>query len=322
MITIGMTQIPSIIDIREAAARIEPYAHRTPVFTSSQIDRKAGCKVFFKCENFQRTGAFKFRGACNALFSLSEELISKGVTTHSSGNHAQAVSLAAKIRGVPAYIVMPENASAVKVAAVKNYGAEVTFCGPDQKSRESTASYVIEKTGSQFIHPYNNPEIIAGQGTAALELLNEVPDLNTILAPVGGGGLISGTVIAAKAINPGIKIIGTEPAMADDAYRSFNAGKLILPETTKTVADGLRTSLGDLTFTAICEYVDDIVTVSEKSIVRDMKFIWERMNIIIEPSSAVPISALFDKKIKLNGKKVGIIISGGNVDLDNLPWTR
>lgn len=317
-----MTEIPSITDIREAAERIEPYAHRTPVFTSSQINRKAGCKVYFKCENFQRTGAFKFRGACNALFSLSKELISKGVTTHSSGNHAQAVSLAAKIRGVPAYIVMPENASPVKVAAVKNYGAEITFCNPDQKSRESNASYVIEKTGSQFIHPYNNPEIIAGQGTAALELLNEVPGLDIILAPVGGGGLVSGTAIAAKEINPGIKIIGTEPAMADDAYRSFRTGKLIQPETANTVADGLRTSLGDLTFTAIRKYVDDIVTVTEKSIVRDMKFIWERMNIIIEPSSTVPVSALFDKKIKLNGKKVGVIISGGNVDLDNLPWTR
>lgn len=319
-----MTDLPSLIDVRKAAARIEPYASRTPVYTSSQINHKAGCEVFFKCENFQRTGAFKFRGACNALFSLSGDLISKGVATHSSGNHAQAVSLAAKIRGVPAYIVMPANAPGVKIAAVKSYGAQITFCEPVQESRESVASELVKQTGAHFIHPYNNPDIIAGQGTAAFELLEEIPEIDTILAPVGGGGLISGTAIASKALKPGIKVIGAEPAMADDAYRSFKAGKLIQPETAPvTVADGLRTSLGDLTFAVISKYADDIVTVSEKSIIQRMKFIWERMNFIIEPSSAVPVSALLDKKIKLNkSRKVGVIISGGNIDLDNLPWTK
>ena len=311
---------PSLNDILEAARRIEPYAHKTPVFTSRYYNQLTGGEVFFKCENFQRVGAFKFRGACNAVFKLSDEEAKQGVATHSSGNHAQALSLAAKLRGISAHIVMPENAPEVKKKAVKGYGAEITFCEPTLEARETTLDKVIAQTGASFIHPYNNHDIIAGQGTSALELLEEIPDLDLILAPVGGGGLLSGTAIAAKQTNPEIQVIGCEPELADDAYRSFKSGKLIKINQTDTVADGLRTSLGDLTFDIILKYVDDIVTVSETSIIRDMQTFWERMNMIIETSCAVPVSAIVDKKIKTGGKKVGVLITGGNVDLDKLPW--
>lgn len=311
---------PSLNDILKAARRIEPYAHKTPVFTSRYYNQLTGGEVFFKCENFQRVGAFKFRGACNAVFKLSDEEAKQGVATHSSGNHAQALSLAAKLRGISAHIVMPENAPEVKKKAVKGYGAEITFCEPTLEARETTLDKVIAQTGASFIHPYNNHDIIAGQGTSALELLEEIPDLDLILAPVGGGGLLSGTAIAAKQTNPEIQVIGCEPELADDAYRSIKSGKLIKINQTDTVADGLRTSLGDLTFDIILKYVDDIVTVSETSIIRDMQTFWERMNMIIETSCAVPVSAIVDKKIKTGGKKVGVLITGGNVDLDKLPW--
>lgn len=315
-----MAKKPGIGDVEKATDRIQPYIRQTPVRTSGQVNQKAGCEVYFKCENFQRAGAFKFRGACNAVLSLSDETASKGVVTHSSGNHAQALSLAASIRGIPAYIVMPENAPEVKISAVKGYGGRITFCEATQKARESVAESVMNETGAVFIHPYNNPEIIAGQGTAALELITQVPDLDIIITPVGGGGLISGTALAAKMNRKQLRVIGAEPEMADDAYRSFKSGKLIKPERVDTVADGLRTSLGDLTFQLICDYVDDIVTVSEESIIRDMRYIWERMNMIIEASSAVPVSALFDHKIDIKGKKAGVILSGGNTDLNKLPW--
>lgn len=315
-----MIEIPVYSDIESASHLISKYAKKTPVFTSLQVNKRTGGEVYFKCENFQRAGAFKFRGACNTVFSLSEEEASKGVATHSSGNHAQALALAASLRGIKATVVMPSNAPKIKVAAVKGYGADVILCEPTLESRESTLQQVVERTGATFIHPYNNPGIIAGQGTAAMELLQEVPDLDYILTPVGGGGLLSGTAIASKHMKPGIKVIGTEPEIADDAMRSFKAGKLIRINQTNTVADGLRTSLGELTFAAIQMHVDDIVTVSEASIIRDMRFIWERMNMIIEASCAVPVAALFDGKVNIEGKKAGVIITGGNVDLDSLLW--
>ncbi|MEX0724069.1 MAG: pyridoxal-phosphate dependent enzyme [Gracilimonas sp.] len=312
---------PTINDIKIAHQRISEYAHRTPVLNSKQVDEKTGGRIFFKCENFQKVGAFKFRGASNAIFSLSEEDAKNGVATHSSGNHAQAVALAAKMRGIPAYVVMPENAPKVKVKAVKNYGAEVTFCESTLEARESTLGQVVKKTGATFIHPYDDARIIAGQGTSVIELLEDHPDLDIIIAPVGGGGLLSGTALAAKSIKPDIVVIGAEPQNADDAYRSFKSGELIPVKNPDTIADGLRTSLGKLPFSIITEHVDDIVTVPEESIVEAMRYVWERLNMIIEASCAVPVAAVFDGNVDVKGKKVGIIITGGNVDLDNLPWS-
>ncbi len=312
--------IPSLEDVKKAHEIIKPHAHVTPVLSNLHVNEQVDANIFFKCENFQKVGAFKFRGACNAVLTLSDEEAQKGVATHSSGNHAQALALAAKIKGIPAYVVMPDNAPRVKVEAVQNYGAEITFCESTLESRESTLLEVVEKTGAAIIHPYNDARIVAGQGTAALELLETHPDLDIILTPVGGGGLLSGTALAAKSIKPEIQVIGTEPEQADDAYQSFKAGKLIPAYSTNTIADGLRTSLGELPFSIIQSKVDDIVTVSEESIIKAMRYIWERMNIIIEPSCAVPVAAIFDGKIDIKGKKVGIIITGGNVDLDNLPW--
>lgn len=314
--------IPTFEDVQSAHERIKSQIHRTPVLTNRRVDEHSGATVFFKCENFQRVGAFKFRGASNAIGSLSDEEAANGVATHSSGNHAQAVALAAKMRGIPAHIVMPENAPAVKKKAVKGYGAHVTMCESTLEGRKSTLAEVVEKTGALFIHPYNDARIIAGQGTAAIELLDEEPDLDIILAPVGGGGLLSGTAIAGKGMKPGIRVIGCEPEIADDAYRSFKSGELQPVQRTDTVADGLRTSLGELSFACIKKHVDDIVTVSESEIVEAMRFIWERMKIIIEASCAVPVAALFHNKMDAKGKKVGIIITGGNVDLDHLPWNE
>lgn len=312
--------IPTLSDIQRAHEVIKPHAHITPVLKSLKVNEKAGGDIYFKCENFQKVGAFKFRGACNAVLTLNESDASKGVSTHSSGNHAQALALAAKIRGIPAYVVMPENAPKVKVEAVRNYGAEITFCESTLESRESTLQEVVKEKKSTIIHPYNDSRIVAGQGTAALELLESNPDLDMILTPVGGGGLLSGTALATKAINPTIKVYGTEPEEADDAYKSFKEGTLIPAYSTNTIADGLRTSLGELPFSIIKTHVDDIVTVSEESIISAMRFIWERMNIIIEPSCAVPVAAIFEGKIDVKNKKVGIIITGGNVDLGKLPW--
>lgn len=312
--------LPSFDDIRKAHKKIRDHVHRTPVLTSRALDARCGTEIFLKCENFQKVGAFKFRGATNTVFSLSEEEASSGVATHSSGNHAQAIALAAKRRGIPAHIVMPEDAPKVKVNAVRDYEADITFCKPTLEARETVLEEVVQQTGARFIHPYNDPFIISGQGTAVLELLEDQPGLDTILAPVGGGGLLSGTAIGASGIDGNIAIIGVEPEAADDAFRSFREGILIPVENPDTVADGLRTSLGELTFACIRKYVDDIVTVPEQAIVEAMRFVWERMKIIIEPSSAVPVAALLTKKLKVKGSKVGIIISGGNVDLDHLPW--
>jgi threonine dehydratase len=313
---------PTLKNIQEAAERIRPYTHRTPVLTCESLDHVVGAKVFFKCENFQKVGAFKFRGACNAVFSLSDVEAARGVVAHSSGNHAQALALAARLREIPAYIVMPSNAPAVKKAGVMGYGGQITLCEPTLEARESTQEIVIAQTGATVIHPYNDERIIAGQGTAAMELLQEIPDLDVILAPVGGGGLLSGTAIAATEIAPKIRVIAGEPEGADDAFLSLATGTLVASVHPNTIADGLLTSLGTLTFPIIQKRVEQIVTVSEPGIITAMKYIWERMKIVIEPSSAVPVGVLWERKIDLTGLRVGVILSGGNVDLDALPWQR
>jgi threonine dehydratase len=308
-------------DLREAENRIRPYAHRTPVLTSSYLDERSGGELLFKCENFQRIGAFKFRGATNAVFSLAPEELERGVVAHSSGNHAQALALAARLRGTRATIVMPTTASAVKVAAVRGYGAEVVSCQPTVEDREQETERVLRETGGTLIHPYNDRRIIAGQATAAMELLEQVEGLDLVLAPVGGGGLLSGTTLAAHHFSPSTRVIGVEPAAADDAYRSLEVGEIQPSIDPKTIADGLLTSLGDLTFAVISELTDRIVTVSEEAIVEAMRTVWERMKIIIEPSAAVPVAAILAGQLDPAGQRVGIILSGGNVDLDRLPWS-
>jgi threonine dehydratase len=317
-----ISSVPSFKDVQQAYLKIRGKVHRTPVLNSQKVNERAGGELFFKCENFQKVGAFKFRGATHAVRELPDKKAKNGVATHSSGNHAQAVALAAKLRGIPAHIVMPENAPKVKVNAVKDYGAQITFCDPTQEARESTLREIVKETGATFIHPYDNSDIIMGQGSAAIELLEEKPDLDIILAPIGGGGLMSGTAIAASGLSPSTKIIGAEPEVANDAFLSFKYGKLHPVQSTDTVADGLRTSLSDLTFACIREYVDEIVTVTEDEIVEAMRFIWERMKIVIEPSCAVPVAAVFNGKVDVAEKKAGIIITGGNIDLDKLPWQK
>ncbi|MCX7047199.1 MAG: pyridoxal-phosphate dependent enzyme [Candidatus Sumerlaeota bacterium] len=313
---------PTLADIRAAAARIRPYAHRTPVFTCRSLNERAGAEVFLKCENLQKVGAFKFRGACNAVFSLTDAQAARGVVAHSSGNHAQALALAARLRGIPAYIVMPNNAPAVKKAAVEGYGGKITFCQPTLAARELAQEQVIADTGATVVHSYNDYRVIAGQGTAALELLEEVQYLDVILAPVGGGGLLSGTAIAATELSFHIRVIGAEPAGADDACRSLAAGVILPSENPRTIADGLLTSLGNMTFPIIQKRVERVVTVSEDAIVAAMRLIWERAKLIIEPSAAVPVAALMEQALVPAGTRAGIILSGGNVDLDKLPWRR
>ncbi|MCK6540528.1 MAG: pyridoxal-phosphate dependent enzyme [Anaerolineales bacterium] len=310
----------TLADIQQAAQRIEPFAHRTPVITNESLDQRVDAQVYLKCENMQKVGAFKFRGACNAVFSLSDEEAKHGVVTHSSGNHAQALALAARLRGIPAYIVMPNNAPQIKKDAVAGYGGRITFCEPTLEARESTMERIRLDTRATVIHPYNDERVIAGQGTAALELLDTIPDLDTVIAPVGGGGLISGTSIAAKGLKPSVRVIAGEPEMADDAHRSMKEGRIVPSVNPKTIADGLLTSLGTLTFPIIRQNVEQIVTVSEKGIIEAMKFVWERAKIVIEPSAAVAVAVLWEGKIGLTGLKVGVILSGGNVDLNKLPW--
>jgi threonine dehydratase len=311
---------PTLQDIQHASERIKPYVHRTPVLTNQSLDRRVGAQVYLKCENLQKVGAFKFRGACNAVYSLSDEEVARGVVTHSSGNHAQALALAARLRGIPAYIVMPDNAPQVKKDAVAGYGGRITFCEPTLEVRESTMERIRLETGATVVHPYNDERVIAGQGTAALELLDSIPDLDAIIAPVGGGGLLSGTSIAAKGLKPNIRIIAAEPEMADDAYRSMKEGRITPSVNPNTIADGLLTSLGTLTFPIIQQKVEQIATVSERGIIEAMRFVWERAKIIIEPSAAVAVGVLWEGKIDLTGLRVGIILSGGNVDLNKLPW--
>jgi threonine dehydratase len=315
-----MSNIPTFSDIEKAHERIRPYIHHTPVLSSKSINEIVGAELFFKCENLQKVGAFKFRGACNSVFSLTPEEARNGVCTHSSGNHAAALALAARMRGIPAYIVMPENAPEIKKIAVVGYGAKITFCTPTLEARESTLKKVAAETGATEIHPYNYFNVICGQGTAAKELIEEIGHLDIVMAPVGGGGLLSGTAISAKTLLPNVKVVAAEPAGADDAFRSFYSKTLHPSIAPKTIADGLLTSLGSLTFPIILNNVDQIVTVSEEKIVEAMRMIWERMKIIIEPSSAVPLAAILENKVNVKGKKVGIILSGGNVDLGKLPF--
>ena len=306
--------------ILAAHERIRAYVYRTPVLTSAQLDAANGASLFFKCENFQKIGAFKARGATNAVFSLDDVTARRGVATHSSGNHGAAVARAAKLRGIPAHIVMPSNSAKVKIRAIEGYGAQVVFCEPTENAREVTCAEVIKKTGATLIHSFENEHVIAGQGTAAVELLEDVPELDVIMCPVGGGGLLSGTAIAAKSMRPQIKVIAVEPANADDAAQSFRAGRRLVTEKKFTIADGLRTNVGERTFPIIQRYVDDIVTVSEQAIVSAMRTICETMKIVIEPSAAVPYAAVIENKIAIEGKRVGIILTGGNIDLDALPW--
>jgi threonine dehydratase len=310
----------TLTDIQQAAERIGPYVHRTPVLTNQSLNQQVRAQVYLKCENMQKVGAFKFRGACNAVYSLSDEDAKRGVCTHSSGNHAQALALAARMRGIPAYIVMPNNAPQVKQAAVSAYGGQITFCEPTLEARESTLKTIRLDTAANLVHPYNDERVITGQGTATLELLEDVPDLDVIITPVGGGGLLSGTAIAATESKKGIRVIAGEPEMADDAYRSLQAGKIVPSVNPKSIADGLLSSLGTLTFPIICERAEQIVTVSERGIIDSMKFVWERAKLVIEPSAAVAVGVLWEKKIDLSDLKVGVILSGGNVDLSRLPW--
>ncbi len=312
--------VPEFTDIENAHQIVQKYAHRTPILTSKSIDEIVGGELHFKCENFQKVGAFKFRGACNAVFSLSADDAQKGVATHSSGNHAAALALAARMRGVAAHIVMPENSPEIKKRAVAEYGANITFCKPTLQARESTLAKVVAETGATEIHPYNNFNVISGQGTAAKELIEDAGEFDIIIVPVGGGGLLSGTAISTKKLLPNCKVIAAEPAGADDAFKSFKSKILVPSENPKTIADGLLTSLGELNFAIILDKVDDIITVSEESIVTAMRIIWERMKIIIEPSSAVPLAAIIEGKIDFKNKKVGIILSGGNLDLGRLPF--
>lgn len=313
-------KVPGKKQIEEAALRIEKYIHRTPVLTSANLDAMFDCKMFFKCENLQKAGAFKSRGAVNAVFLLDENDLKKGVATHSSGNHAAALARVATIRGTDAHIVMPENSSKVKIAAVKNYGGKITYCESNLASRESTLIKVIQETGATEIHPYNDYNIIAGQATAAKELIEDTGFLDIIMAPVGGGGLLSGTALSSFYFSNKTSVIAAEPENASDAWQSFKSKKFIPSVNPDTIADGLRTSLGDLTFPIIIGHVDEILTVSEANIVKAMRLVWERMKIIIEPSSAVPLAAIIQHQAFFHHKTIGIIISGGNVDFDHLPW--
>lgn len=311
---------PTIADIRAAAKRISPYVHHTPVMTSRALNRIYDAELFFKCENFQRVGAFKIRGATNAVFSLSDDDARRGVATHSSGNHAAALALSARWRQVPACVVMPKNAPRVKIDAVREYGAEIVFCEPTLEAREAALAGVVDRMGVAVVHPYNDYRIIAGQGTAALEFFEDVPDLEAIMAPVGGGGLLSGTAIAAAALSPATNVFAGEPEGADDARRSFDSGTRVPSVNPSTIADGLLTSLGDLTFPIIQKHVAGILTVDDDGIAEVMRTVWERMKIVIEPSAAVPLAAVREHREVVAGRRIGIIVSGGNVDLDRLPW--
>jgi threonine dehydratase len=311
---------PDKRDILKAAERIKPTLHRTPVLSCSFINGIVGATIFFKCENFQKAGAFKSRGATNAILSYDDYDLRSGVATHSSGNHAAALARAAQLKHIPAYIVMPDNSSKVKVEAVKGYGGKITFCKPTLDAREEKLNEVLNETNAFEIHPYNNYAVIAGQATAAMELIEDQQELDTIISPVGGGGLLSGTALAAHYFSEKTKVIGAEPTNADDAYQSFYQKKLIPSINPDTIADGLRTSLGSLTFPIIRRLVNDIITVNDHATIEAMKLVWERMKIIIEPSSAVALAMVIKHKHRFAGQKIGIIISGGNVDLMHLPW--
>ena len=312
----------SIDDVRTAAERIRGVGHRTPILTSKTLDQMAGRKLFFKCENFQKVGAFKFRGGWNAVSMLSDKEAERGVCTHSSGNHAQAIAYSAQKRGIPAYIVMPNNSPDVKLNAVKGYGANVTLCEPTLEARRTTLEGIAEDTGAAVIHPFNNANVIAGQGTAALELIEDIGELDAMIAPIGGGGLMSGTCITTRSLLPDAKLFGAEPKGADDAYRSLKEGKLLPQEDPRTICDGLLTSMGENTWNILKDHLDAIYTVSDEDVVQSMRLIWERMKIIIEPSCATPVAVIMSSEFKQlrNIEKVGIILTGGNVDLEKLPF--
>lgn len=311
-------RLPQYSDVESAYERIKNRVRRTPVLTCKSLNEIAGAEFYFKCENFQKVGAFKFRGATNAVLLLSDEQAKKGVATHSSGNHAQALALAAKNRGIRAQIVMPSNSPDVKINAVKGYGAEIHFCEPTLEAREATLAKIVEKSGAIFIHPYRNFDVISGQGTAAKELIEDVPKLDVVMAPVGGGGLLSGTCLSAAALSPETKIVAGEPKGADDAARSLEAGEIIPSTNPKTIADGLLTSLSDRTFAIISKHVDRILTAGEESIVESLKLIFERAKIVVEPSAAVCFAAALENRDFFAGKRVAIILSGGNIDLKRL----
>jgi threonine dehydratase len=307
--------------IEAARERIAGKVNVTPVLTSRTLDEASGARLHFKCENFQKGGAFKARGATNAVFALPEDEAQRGVATHSSGNHGAALARAAALRGIRAYVVMPDNTARAKRAAVARYGAEVTFCAPTLAARESTVRQVLAATGATLVHPYDDLLVMAGQATAAVELLHAVPDLDVLLCPVGGGGLISGCAVAAQALKPAIRVIGVEPAGADDAARSLRAGRIVRLEHPDTIADGLRATIGERPFAEIRRRVEEIITVTDAAIVCAMRQLWEVMKVVVEPSGAVPYAALLDARPALRGRRIGIIVSGGNLDLDHLPWT-
>lgn len=305
----------SIEDIQAAQERIKPFIHHTPIFTSNTFNQMTHASLFFKCENFQKIGAFKIRGATNAVLSLPADIAEKGVATHSSGNHAQAIALAAKNRGIPAYIVMPNNSTEVKKQAVQGYGAQITFCEPTMEAREATLHKIIEKTGATFLHPYDNEKIIAGQGTVALELMEQCNELDLIIIPIGGGGLIAGCSIAIDALYPQIKVIGAEPLQANDAFLSFQNKAIVAVQNQRTICDGLLTPIGKITFPIILRHVQQIFTASEESIIKATKLIWERMKVIVEPSAAITFAIILENPEYFQNKKIGLILSGGNVDI-------
>jgi threonine dehydratase len=319
-----MTAGPSLGDIHQAHRRISPYILTTPIFTSESLDAMAGARLYFKCENLQKTGSFKARGATNAIMQLSDAEAARGIVTVSSGNHAAAVARAAALRHVPAYIVMPSNSPASKRRAVESYGGKITYCEPTMTAREAAAKKLLAETGGVLVHPYNDLRVVAGQGTAAVEILDRVPDLDYLLVPVSGGGLISGCAIAAKSMRPTVRVIGCEPAGADDAFRSMASGRIEPSVNPQTIADGLRAELCPLTFAVLRERVDRIVTVTEAEIVSTMRVLWERLKLVVEPSGAVPAAPALTGALgpATAGKKIAVLLSGGNVDLDNLPFQK
>lgn len=312
--------IPTYEDVLKAKERIDPYIHRTPVLTSSYLNELTGAELFFKCENFQKAGVFKARGASNAVFGLSDELAAIGVATHSSGNHALSISYAAGRRGIEATVVMPRTAPQAKKDAVIGYGGTIIECEPSTSSREAVFAEVVAESGADFIHPYNDPRVIAGQATCSLELYEQVENLDAVIAPIGGGGMISGTCLTLSTIAPDIKIYAAEPLNADDAARSLAAGHIIADDSPDTIADGLKVPLKDLTWHFVSKHVTEVLTATEEEIVDAMKLTWKRMKIVMEPSSAVPLATIIKNRELFEGKRVGVIITGGNVDLDNLPW--
>jgi threonine dehydratase len=315
-----LKDIPNAQDILNAEERIHKYIHRTPVFTSTQINELLGLKVYFKTENLQKVGAFKMRGAANAVLSLTKAQLKKGVATHSSGNHAQALALAAKLRGIPAFIVMPKDAPQVKVAAVEQYGAEIIFCESNLMARETTLNEVVQKTGATFVHPYNNYDVIAGQATCAKELIEDTDHLDAIFAPIGGGGLMAGTLLAAQYFGDNVPVYGAEPAGADDAFRSLKAGKIIPMENPDTIADGLKTSVGERNFPIIKEHIKEIITVTDAEIIDAMRMVFQYLKLVVEPSGAVPFASMIKAKAQFSNKKVGVILCGGNIDLAKMPF--